>query len=261
MKIIVKAFLLLLVLTGTTALAQAEIRKERVKFKPGEIGATVKGQIKGDASVDYLVRARAGQSLTVVLTSKNSANYFNVMAPGEESAMFIGSTSGNRFVGQLPKDGDYTIRVYLMRSAARRGEKAAYQLDVTIAGDNPAAGSTKKDASGSVDDDALSDAITRAGEGKFNATGQIPCAQHVGQPMGQCKFGVARAGGGTAAVVVSLPDGRKRTIFFKKGEAISADLSQADGDMTFRVTKEADLYQIKAGKERYEIPEAVIYGG
>ncbi len=31
--------------------------------------------------------------------------------------------------------------------------------------------------------------------------------------------------------------------------------------MSFSVTKEADLYMIRAGNERYEIPEAVIYGG
>ena len=30
-----------------------------------------------------------------------------------------------------------------------------------------------------------------------------------------------------------------------------ADLSQADGNMEFRATKEADLYRIQAGNERY----------
>jgi len=31
--------------------------------------------------------------------------------------------------------------------------------------------------------------------------------------------------------------------------------------MSFSATKEADLHKIQAGNERYEIPEAVIYGG
>jgi len=101
----------------------------------------------------------------------------------------------------------------------------------------------------------------RAGQGKFDATGQIPCAQHKGQPMGQCKYGVARDPGGTATVVVTRPDGRTRAIFFEKGKAVSADLSQADGNMTFHATKESDLFLIRAGDERYEIPEAVITGG
>jgi len=102
----------------------------------------------------------------------------------------------------------------------------------------------------------------RAGQGQFDATGNIPCAQYKGQPMNQCPFGVARDGyGGTATVMVTLPDGRKRAIFFENGKAISADLSQADGNMEFHVTKEADLFIIRAGDGRYEIPEAVIFGG
>lgn len=101
----------------------------------------------------------------------------------------------------------------------------------------------------------------RAGQGIFDATGNIPCAQYKGQPMGQCPFGVARDGGGSAMVVVTHPDGRKRAIFFAKGNPISADLSQADGNLNFRAIKEADLYIINAGDERYEIPEAVIFGG
>ena len=101
----------------------------------------------------------------------------------------------------------------------------------------------------------------RAGQGNFDARGNIPCAQYKGQPMGQCAFAVARESGGTATVVVTRPDGRKRFIFFEKGKAIGADLSQADGNMTFRATKEGDLYIIHAGDERYEIIEAVVYGG
>jgi hypothetical protein len=101
----------------------------------------------------------------------------------------------------------------------------------------------------------------RAGLGQFDATGQIPCAQSKGQPMGQCKFGVARGGNGSATVVVTRPDGRTRAIFFDNGKAFGADLSQADGDMTFRASKSGDLFMIQAGKERYEIPDAVIFGG
>ncbi|MBP7370201.1 MAG: hypothetical protein KA902_02060 [Arenimonas sp.] len=101
----------------------------------------------------------------------------------------------------------------------------------------------------------------RAGLGKFDASGEIPCAQNLGQPMGQCPFQVARGPNGSATVVVTHTDGRKRAIFFENGKAISADLSQADGNMNFSSSKESDLFMIKAGNERYEIPEAVIFGG
>lgn len=65
-------------------------------------------------------------------------------------------------------------------------------------------------------------------------------------------------------ITVSVTDnpGRSPDVFYSgKGKAAGADLSQADGDMTFKATKEADLFKIRAGHERYAIPEAAVFGG
>ena len=105
------------------------------------------------------------------------------------------------------------------------------------------------------------DSALRAGQGQFDATGRIPCAQFAGQPMTECRFGVARAGGGYATVVVTKPDGVSRAIFFRMGKPIAANTSQADGYPAFRASKEVDLNLIRVGDERYEIPDAVILGG
>jgi hypothetical protein len=105
------------------------------------------------------------------------------------------------------------------------------------------------------------DSALRAGQGKFDASGPLPCAFGAGLPMGQCEFGVARAGGGYATVVVKKPDGRTRAIYFRMGKPIGADTSQADGYPEFRATRERDLHLIRVGNERYEIPDAVILGG
>lgn len=101
----------------------------------------------------------------------------------------------------------------------------------------------------------------RAGQGDFDATGQIPCAQHPGQPMTQCAFGVSRAGAGYSTVVVTRSDREKRAIFFRRGIAIGADKSEADGYGEFRTRKESGLHFIRVGSERYEIPDAVALGG
>jgi len=105
------------------------------------------------------------------------------------------------------------------------------------------------------------DSALRAGQGIFDATGTIPCAQYRGQPMMQCEFGVARAGGGYATVVIKKTDSTRRAIFFRMGKPTGADTSEADGYPDFRANKENDLHRIRVGDERYEIPDAIILGG
>ncbi len=110
-----------------------DIRTQRVEFAPGSTGATIQNSIKGYDTVDYVLKANAGQVLNVSMATDNGANYFNILAPGEtEVAMFVGSTQGNQFEGTLAETGDHRVRVYLMRSAARRNEVARYRLEVAV---------------------------------------------------------------------------------------------------------------------------------
>jgi hypothetical protein len=137
MRTLVVGVLSVAVLASSAALAQVAIRKEPVRFKAGETGATVKATIKGDETVDYVLNAQKGQSMVVTLEASNRSAYFNVLPPGSEEAIFIGSTSGNRYEGALPASGDYTVRVYLMRNAARRGETATYTINFGVSGASP----------------------------------------------------------------------------------------------------------------------------
>jgi len=244
----------LVVAAPTLTIAQDEIRTERVQFEQGASSATIESSISGYESVDYILRASEGQYMNVSMATDNTSNYFNIIAPGKENeAMFIGSSRGKQYEGILPASGDYKIRVYLMRSAARRNEVANYRLEMII---------TDSGSEVDTDDDTgTSNSAARAGRGDFDATGQIPCAQYAGQPMGQCDFGVSREGNGTATVVITKPDGQTRAIFFIGGQANSADTSQADGYGEFSVQRESDLNFIRVGDERYEIPDALIYGG
>lgn len=101
----------------------------------------------------------------------------------------------------------------------------------------------------------------RAGQGDFDATGKVPCAQHRGQPAVQCEFGVARAGGGYATVVITRSEGKRRILYFVRGVLLGADTSQADGYPPVAGEKQNDLHLVRVGDERYEIPDAVIFGG
>ena len=120
-------------LCTSTAWGAPEIRQERISLDSVS-SVVVKGTIKGRQTVDYKVIARAGETLTVAFRPGNLSAYFNVLPPGSEEAIFIGSSAGNDFSGRLPIDGEYTIRVYLMRNAARRNEKAKYSLAVRRSG-------------------------------------------------------------------------------------------------------------------------------
>jgi len=247
---VVRSLTLVLSLTvAGTSLASEGVESRPLKFAKGTTSATVKGSIQGRQAIDYKLGAKAGQTMKVSLKSGNPGLAFNVLPPGSKDVALEGAIGQQEWSGTLPADGEYAVRTYLDRAGAGRGEKASYTLRVAVDG---APGSAVG---------AGGNTIERAGAGQFDATGKIPCAQAKGQPMGQCDFGVARGGGGTATVAVTLPDGRKRAIFFEKGKPTGADLSQADGNMTFRATKAADLYKIDAGNERYEIPEAVVFGG
>lgn len=224
----------------------SEIEVKRVQFAAGSSAATLKGALVGYKTIDYRLGAKAGQTMTVTLKTTNGANYFNLIAPGEKDvAFFIGSSSGNHFHGSLPADGDYTVRVYLMRSAARRNEKANYTLTLSITGTSSG--------------NALHGDAKVAGT-NYHATGEIPCAMSASQPTHSCHFGVTRQGNGDAIVTVTRIGGGTRTLYFKKGEATGYDQSQADSGQ-FSAKKQGDLSIIHIGGERYEIPDAVVSGG
>jgi hypothetical protein len=114
------------------SVAVAAPRTERVAFAKGSSSKVIKGTIKGNDYVDYVIGARGGQLLTVNLTSNRGSNYFNVMAKGNDAAYFVGSTAGYSFRGPVPATGDQVIRVYLMRNDARRGVVANYTLKISI---------------------------------------------------------------------------------------------------------------------------------
>lgn len=119
-------------LITAVAVAEADIRQEAVRFDHKTSSTTLRGRIKGDQNVDYQVTARFGQTLEVDFKASNLSAYFNVLPQGSEQALFVGSTSGEHFEGQLPGDGVYTIRVYLMRNAARRHEAATYTVKLRL---------------------------------------------------------------------------------------------------------------------------------
>jgi hypothetical protein len=237
----------LLMATASWAFAADTIESRPLQFAKGASSATVKGSIKGYRTIDYKLRARAGQTMSVTLKTSNGANYFNVLPPGSNDvAVFVGSTEGNEWTGRLAADGEYAIRVYLMRSAARRNETASYVLTVGIAGAaaSPALGAAP-----------ASDAKVKGTP--YHATGKVPCSMgNAPQGSVQCDFGVIRGKPGNAEVHVTPPGLFKRVLIFADGKVNS------DAGTKVQASKGGDLWSIEVNDyEHYRIPDAVISGG
>ncbi|WP_392454552.1 hypothetical protein AABD60_07830 [Edwardsiella piscicida] len=225
----------------TYALSAADvsgITHHAVQFPKGGSNATIKSRIKGENVLDYTLIAANGQHISITLNGASST-YFNLMAPGSTGeALFNGAMNGDSYQGILPTKGQYTVRVYPMGAAKQSNTAHPFTLKIAIAG-----------------------AATAQAAKATAASGKLPCAQQRSQPMGQCPFSVTRTAPGEATVTILLPDHRQRVLFFTHGKPLTADLSQADGDMTFPWHQEGDLFLIRAGHERYEVPDAVIRGG
>jgi len=239
-----------LLLASSVVSAQPAIKQEPVQFKKGESGATIKGSLKGDQIIDYTLRASAGQVMVVQLKPSNPSAYFNVMAPGSDEAIFIGSTSGNEFSGDLKASGVYTIRVYLMRNAARRNESVNYTLDIGVAG-------AAKPASAAP---AAATAATNAGPAKWDASGMVKCSAGSDKFDKQCGFRVVRDLPKQAADIwignVANGEADYRYLHYANKAFTTNDSSKLAWQR-----KDDNWWVSVNGKEFYFIPDALIHGG
>ena len=238
------AFILAQPAFSTASAADPGTRHQRVEFARGASSASLQGRLKGDELVDYVVRAGAGQTLTVALKKTNSQNYFNVLPPGSaDVAMYVGQT-GDDFKGVLPTDGDYTVRVYLMRPAARRNETSDYTLTVGVTGKALAALPASQDA-------------VLPGT-PFHASAQVTCVPFLETQPRQCEAFVIRRGlDGTATVEIAQPNSGTRLILFVQGKPVASDSQDA---LSF--SRRGDVTVVKLGTdERYDVPGALVLGG
>ena len=124
----------------TTSVSAGEADAVRVKFQPGADHATVASVVKGRGEVLYKLDARSGQFLTVDLKPENPSANYNIYIPGRgpgDEALFTSATGGNHYTGQLYKDGDHTISVFLVRAAARRNESSKFEITFRVTDQAP----------------------------------------------------------------------------------------------------------------------------
>ena len=238
------AFLLAINFPMGGGVAQTAIETQRVTFAAGTNSILLQGQLKGDQTLDYKLRAGAGQTLTVELKGSNLQNYFNVMAAGSENALFVGSSSGNSFRGLLPSDGDVRVRLFLMRPAARRQETSNYSLRLGIIGAPLAPVPANRDA-------------LLPGT-PYHAAAEVPCGPGGSAKVARCKAFVIRRANNSATVVVTSPAGQQRQFLFVQGKAVASDQPES-----LAVQRRGDVSLLRLGDnfEFYEIVDALVLGG
>jgi len=233
-------------------------KTQRLQFDKGQSEAQIQGTIQGYQTAGYLLQAAAGQTMTVSLETQHTATYFNIFAPGSQpgrdQALFIGETGGMSFEGKLTIPGDYLIQVYMMRSAARRKETAAYALNVRTEGTADPSAPGPKAGPWPVDTDA---------------SGDLSCSTGGMELDRQCPFRVKRNTYG-ATIWVTHPGELRdpeqmtfedlRTVYFEKVGSDKESFSTNDAsEVTWQ--RENDNWIVTIGDERYRIPDAVVYGG
>ncbi len=185
-------------------------RTETVRFQPGASSATMRGSTQGYNSVNYLLGANPGQTMSVQFRPDNASCYFNVIPPSGGSAIFIGSTSGNEFSGTLREAGNYTVQTYLMRNAARRNETCRYSIAFEITGGGAQA--------------------SRSGERVTTDVAAQVCAGHASQQFGMPMSGLRvlssiGSSEGTG-VELSAQDGRQGRCFISPtGDLINFEVT------------------------------------
>ncbi|ENU21450.1 hypothetical protein F994_00017 [Acinetobacter bohemicus ANC 3994] len=211
----------------------AKTTEQSITFTKGTNQKTQIGKFEGYDDVQYKIYAKKGQVLKFKVTSNNNLANMNIFSPGKkpgkDEAIFIGSTEGQ--VGEiiLPSNGEYTIQVYQMRNSARQNKTVNFQLYVQIL-DQKSQHSKK-----------------------FDAIGELPCSLNLGQPTRQCQFGVVRQGNGAALLTIFSKENKEYILKFNNGKLTSpSGKTQKRGDLS--------LVELNTN-ERFEIPDAVIYGG
>ena len=110
---------------GTTNYTLEVIVRARIQFEPGATSATVAGSIEQDDVEHYVLRASAGQTMEVVITSLNNDVLLDVL--GADGTVLKRHAVGQPYWrGELPSTQDYFI------NAVSVGGTTNYTMEVIV---------------------------------------------------------------------------------------------------------------------------------
>ena len=116
----------LVLMTSAVILAQKGTSiVTRIRFARGRTTTVERGSVHRGMSHDYLLKASAGQTMTVHLVARGDVS-FDVLTPGASDAL---AQDTKDWSGELPRSGDYRINVLPDTTTER---SIPYSLEVTV---------------------------------------------------------------------------------------------------------------------------------
>ncbi len=108
--------------------ANYPIHSKRIIFQRGRTTTTIRGVARTPGIYEYHLRAKAGQHMTVHLTSSNKGVELSIFGPSDQSlddALGVGD-----WEGELEVSGDYDLTLINNREGKPRNP--TYTLEVTV---------------------------------------------------------------------------------------------------------------------------------
>ena len=116
----------LVLMTGAVVFAQKGTSiVTRIRFARGRTTTIERGSVHRGMSHDYLLKASAGQTMTVHLVARGGVD-FDILTPGTTDTLAQGTKDWS---GELPQSGDYRINVLPDTTTERT---IPYTLEVTV---------------------------------------------------------------------------------------------------------------------------------
>jgi hypothetical protein len=131
-KIMIFAALLFFAAINVFAQDGGKAEPNRIKFAKGKSSATVSGQIYGDVQAEYVFTVKAGQTVTLKITSipKGKFAAFKVVNDAGAPEFVSERDSNYDYIFTAPYSGNYVVSVHFR--PAGKVDSARYNLTLSI---------------------------------------------------------------------------------------------------------------------------------
>jgi hypothetical protein len=114
-----------LVIGSIPAVGQQE-HTRNVKLSRGQTPLMIDGRMDKGSYDNYVTRLRAGQKLTVRITSEDNSVYFMVIPTKNRGRVFNSPQESTEWSGAVPRTGDYMVHVGSVKA------EAGYRLELSL---------------------------------------------------------------------------------------------------------------------------------